>query len=180
MFIYHSHLIEDFLLDTFYNILNELCTDNNFAGVHLVLNSIVKEHKKYPTFYINFNYKKNTACFYDEEQEQIFLDYKQYNDNYIISKNKIETIVFDFNNNPRLFKPKRSNKSTICINNSEINKMFFAKKLINNYKNRNPNGVENILLINSFNEWGENMALEPSSKYEYYYLNLLKNCLESE
>ena len=180
LFIYHSHLIEDFLLDTFYNILNELCTDNNFAGVHLVLNSIVKEHKKYPTFYINFNYKKNTTCFYDEEQEQIFLDYKQYNDNYIISKNKIETIVFDFNNNPRLFKPKRSNKSTICINNSEINKMFFAKKLINNYKNRNPNGVENILLINSFNEWGENMALEPSSKYEYYYLNLLKNCLESE
>lgn len=179
-FIYHSHLIEDFLLDTFYNILNELCTDNNFAGVHLVLNSIVKEHKKYPTFYINFNYKQNKAKIYDKKKKQACLDFKEYMDNYDFSKNTIQTLVFDFNNKPRLFEPNNLHKSTLCIKNTEINKILFAKKIIDNYKSKKTSEVENILLINSFNEWGENMAVEPSSKYEYYYLNLLKNCLESE
>ena len=101
-------------------------------------------------------------------------------DNYDFSKNTIQTLVFDFNNKPRLFEPNNLHKSTLCIKNTEINKILFAKKIIDNYKSKKTSEVENILLINSFNEWGENMAVEPSSKYEYYYLNLLKNCLESE
>jgi hypothetical protein len=101
-------------------------------------------------------------------------------DNYNVPKKAIQTIVFDFNNKPRLFEPDRLNKSTICIKNTEFNKICFAKKIINSYKTNKTNSVENILLINSFNEWGENMAIEPGAKYEYYYLNLLKDCLESE
>jgi hypothetical protein len=37
--------------------------------------------------------------------------------------------------------------------------------------------LSKLLLVNSFNEWGENMAFEPSDKYYYYYLNLLFDCL---
>jgi len=179
-FIYHSHLITRELLDTFYSILNNMCIKNNFSGVHFVLNSFVYEFDKYPNFYINFNYKKKDARFYDEEKKQLFLDYKEYMDSYNVSKNTIQTIVFDFNNKPRLFEPNRLDKSTVCIKNTEFNKILFAKKIINNYKNKKKDDIENILLINSFNEWGENMSLEPCDKYEYYYLNLLQHCLESE
>lgn len=183
-FIYHSHLIDNELIDIFYNILNELCVKNNFAGVHFVLNSFISKYVKYPNFYINFNYKKNDAQFYDENKEQLFLDYKKYMDNYNVPNNTIQTIVFDFNNKPRLFEPNRLNKSTVCIKNTEINKIIFAKKITNSYRNikRNDNDddIFNILLINSFNEWGENMSLEPGAKYEYYNLNLLKFCLESK
>ena len=73
--------------------------------------------------------------------------------------------------------------STVCINNSEINKKIFIKKIIDLYKHKNKNNhseLNNILLINSFNEWGENMAFEPSDKYKYYYLNLLYECLQTE
>jgi hypothetical protein len=179
-FIYHSHLITIELLDTFYSILNNMCIKNNFSGVHFVLNSFVYEFEKYPNFYINFNYKKKHARFYDEEKKQLFLDYKEYIDNYKVSNNTIQTIVFDFNNKPRLFEPNHLDKSTVCIKNTEFNKILFAKKIIDSYSNKNSNSLENILLINSFNEWGESMAVEPSCKYEYYYLNLLKNCLENK
>jgi hypothetical protein len=145
-----------------------------------VLNSFVYEFEKYPNFYINFNYKKKHARFYDEEKKQLFLDYKEYIDNYKVSNNTIQTIVFDFNNKPRLFEPNHLDKSTVCIKNTEFNKILFAKKIIDSYSNKNSNSLENILLINSFNEWGESMAVEPSCKYEYYYLNLLKNCLENK
>jgi hypothetical protein len=186
-FIYHSHLIDNDLIDVFYNVLNELCIKNNFAGVDFVLNSFVNKYVKYPNFYINFNYKNNEYRFYDEKKEQLFLDYKEYMDNYNVPINTIQTIVFDFNNKPRLFEPNRLNKSTVCIKNTEINKIIFAKKIISSYKNkkmingrRKNDSIENILLINSFNEWGENMSLEPGAKYEYYNLNLLKICLESK
>jgi len=178
-FIYHSHLIDNELIDLFYNILNDLCIKNNFAGVDFVLNSFVNKYVKYPNFYINFNYKKNEARVYDENKKQLFLDYKEYMDNYNVPNNTIQTIVFDFNNKPRLFEPNRLKKSTVCIKNTEINKIIFAKKIISSYKSKN-DSVENILLINSFNEWGENMSLEPGDKYEYYNLNLLKFCLESK
>lgn len=179
-FIYHSHLMTNELLDTFYNILNDMCIQNDFSGIHFVLNSFVTTFTKYPNFYINFNYKKTDARFYSEKKKQSFLDYKEYMDSYSVPKNTIQTIVFDFNNKPRLFQPDRLNKSTVCVNNTEFNKICFAKKIINSYKSKKTNSVENILLVNSFNEWGENMAIEPSEQHEYYYLNLLKDCLESE
>jgi len=43
---------------------------------------------------------------------------------------------------------------------------------------KNKSGVGKLLLVNSFNEWGENMAFEPSEKYKYYNLNLLQECLK--
>jgi len=52
------------------------------------------------------------------------------------------------------------------------------KKIINKYIKEKKSDVENILLINSWNEWGEKMSLEPSQEYGFYYLNLLNNILQ--
>ena len=129
--------------------------------------------------YVNFNYKKYESRFYDEKTDKIYLDYKEYIDNpYHLKSETIQTVVYDFNNSPRLFKPDKLKHSTTCINNSEINKIVFTNKLVETYNREKKSEVENILLINSFNEWGENMSFEPSSKYEYYNINLLKKCLE--
>jgi hypothetical protein len=35
-----------------------------------------------------------------------------------------------------------------------------------------------ILLINSWNEWGENMAIEPSNELKYGYLEIIYNNLK--
>jgi hypothetical protein len=176
-FIYHTYLIDD--IDKFYNVLNNLCISHNFDGVHLVLNSFDKEYLNYKNFYINFNYKVYDSRFFDEKDKQIKLDYRKYmNDNYHFKKNKIQTIVYDFDNRARLSKPNQLNNSTVCINNTELSKTVFTKKIIETYKNNDKKSeLDNILLVNSLNEWGENMAFEPSDKYGYYNINLLYSSL---
>jgi hypothetical protein len=105
-FIYHNHLIEN--IDLFFNILDNVCIKHNFNGVHFVLNSFVDMSKKYPNFYINFNYKRNDARFYDENKKQIKLNYKEYIDNdYHLKHDCIQTISTHFNNKPRLFRPNK-------------------------------------------------------------------------
>ena len=89
----------------------------------------------------------------------------------------IQTVVFDFNNRARLFMPNRLEHSTICVDNREIDKKLFSDMLINTYNYKKTSELDNILLVNSFNEWGESMAFEPSKKYGYYNLNLLTECL---
>jgi len=172
-FIYHNFLIEN--IDNFYNILNAVCLDNGFDGVYLVLNSFLKKNQKYKQFYINFNYKTNSEIrFYDSAENQIKLDYQKYifNENNI-NKKTIQTVVFDFNNRPRLFMPNKLELSTVCINSAEINKILFCDKLLATYQYEKESEIDNILLVNAFNEWGENMAFEPSKKYGFYNLNLL-------
>jgi hypothetical protein len=176
--IYHTYLLTENQINDFYNILSELCIKNGFDGIHFVLNSLEKIYENKPNFYINFNYKKYNSRFYDKKNSQNILDYKKYLSNqYHIKDNVVQTIVFDFNNRPRLFQPDRLKNSTICINNSEMNKYIFTNKLIQTYNREKNNDVENILLVNSLNEWGENMSFEPSNKYGFYNLNILFNML---
>jgi len=178
--IYHNDLIKNEDIDLFYNILNDICIKNKFNGVHFVLNSYLETNKSYPSCYINFNYKKNESRFFNEKTKECIIDYKKYLDNnYHFKGNCINTIVTQFNNKARLFKPNRLHLSTCSINNSEINKIIFIKKIINLYKNSENSELNKILLINSFNEWGEDMAFEPSEKYKYYNLNLLFECLKN-
>jgi hypothetical protein len=178
-FVYHSFLI--YKIDEFYDILNEECINNGFDGVHLVLNSFLKTYEKYKNFYINFNYKKYDSRYYNEKKKQIYLDYKLYtDDNYHFNKDRIQTIAFDFNNRIRLFKPNRLESSTICENNTEFMKTIFTNKIINLYNDNNSNSeIDNILLVNALNEWGEKMCFEPSDKYGYYNINLLYDLLRS-
>jgi len=176
-FVYHNYLLEN--IDLFYEILDRVCVKNDFAGVHLVLNSFDTNtaNDRFTKFYINFNYKKHASRFIDANN-QLTINYKEYIDTeYHINPNTIQTVVWDFNNKARLCKPDRLDKSTVCINNTEINKVLFTNKLIKTYDRANKTEVENILLINSFNEWGEKMAFEPSEQCGYYNMNILHSLL---
>ena len=176
-FVYHNYLLKN--IDLFYEILDRVCVKNGFRGVHLVLNSFADDtsDSRFTKFYINFNYKKYASRFIDKKN-QLTIDYKEYIDKeQHINQNTIQTLVWDFNNKPRLFKPDRLDKSTVCVHNTEINKVLFAQKLIKTYERSNKTEVENILLINSFNEWGEKMAFEPSEQYGYYNMNTLHDVL---
>jgi hypothetical protein len=59
-------------------------------------------------------------------------------------------------------------------------KTIFTNKIINLYNDNNSNSeIDNILLVNALNEWGEKMCFEPSDKYGYYNINLLYDLLRS-
>ena len=176
-FIYHPWFLSSKELDLFYSILNNECILNGFSGVHFVVNSMNGKYDKYINFNIHFNYKKGTSRYYNEEKKQTFIHYKDYNTNLENSKNVIQTIAYDFNNKARLIKPNRLHLSTVCDNNTEADKIMFTNKLVEMYNNDKYSDVENILLINAWNEWGEKMHFEPSNEYNYYNLNLLKDQL---
>jgi hypothetical protein len=175
-FVYHNFLIKN--IEGFYTALNTLCLDNGFNGVHLVLNSFVNKNENHKQCYINFNYKKHETRFYDFRENQLKINYQDYifNENHLNEKT-IQTVVFDFNNRPRLFIPNKLELSTVCVNNSEINKILMCDRLISTYNYKKTSELDNILLVNAFNEWGENMAFEPSKKRGFYNLNLLHEYL---
>lgn len=174
-FIYHNFLIDN--VEEFYDVLNKECIMNDFDGINLILNSFENRNDKFKNFYINFNYKKYCSRFIDENK-QIKLNYKKYmDDNYHFKNNTIQTIVYDFDNRIRLYKPNSLKNSTICVENTEINKIAFTNKILQTYDNKN-NDIDKLLLINAFNEWGEKMSFEPSDKYGFYNINLLYNCLK--
>ena len=161
-------------LDLFFKLLNEKCIRNSFNGIHLIVNSINGDYKKYTNYSHHFNYKKGKSAYYDDNKKQIFLDYKNYIKMDIDNNNKdIQSLVFDFDNRARLFKPNLLEHSTICVNNTEFDKIQFIEKIVNKYNKHKTSEIENILLINAWNEWGEKMSMEPSQEFGYYYLNLL-------
>jgi hypothetical protein len=101
------------------------------------------------------------------------------NDPYHYDKKCIQTIVYNFNNKPRLFKPNRLQHSTVCVSNTEFDKIRFMNKIVQKYDKEKTSDVENILLINAWNEWGEKMTFEPSEEYGYCHLNLLNDYLKN-
>ena len=179
--IHHPWFMNESDLNLFNHILNNKCLENNFNGVHFIVNAINGSYTNFINKMHHLNYKKKNNTSYDKNKKHTVLDYKNYINNSIEENdnNTIQTLVFDFDNRVRLFKPDKLSVSSVCINNTEFDKIIFIKKIIKKYNKNKSSDVENILLINSWNEWGEKMAIEPSEEYGYYYLNLIKTILEN-
>ena len=177
LMVYHSFLFNNNELEIFENKMNELCIKHGFSGIKIYWNimkplDILNKDTQYNEFYINFNYKTNEKFRYLMDGQAV-IDYEKYIEfcEKTIKNNIVQTLIFDFDNHARLFEPDRTKSSTICIKNYHLLKVKMMKMLFSKYSETK----ENIILINSLNEWGEKMAIEPSNEIGFYYLNLLKN-----
>jgi hypothetical protein len=74
-----------------------------------------------------------------------------------------------------LYKPDKLHLSTRVIYNSNECIDKYIDKLAN--MSETDNELHNILLINSWNEWGEKMHIEPSKEKGFYYLNKIQSLL---
>ena len=74
---------------------------------------------------------------------------------------------------------KISSISNYSYKNSTIEnfRKYFIKNLdlFNKYKNESK-----VMLINAWNEWGENMCIEPSNENGFEYLELIRKLLLSK
>lgn len=182
-YIYHSWKTTIERINKFYNILNDLCIESGFKGVHFSLNTMFSdndvEYEAYDKFYLNLNYKNDNLSnkYYSKDLESFVVDYYKYiNSGLNIKSNQVNTLFYNFDNRPRFYKPDKLKHATFCINNCELNKYLFTKQIVETYKNTT-NENQKILLINAWNEWGENMTFEPSNEFGYFNLNLLFSCL---
>jgi hypothetical protein len=65
----------------------------------------------------------------------------------------------------------------VKITATAVEQKVITEQIIVPYKNPHRSELNKILLINSWNEWGENMAIEPGQKKKTFYLNLIKSAL---
>ena len=181
LLLYHPWFMNIDNINKFKNNLNKICIENNFNGVYFVLNSMNGFYNNELNFYLNFNYKKLNSDIVTRDYINNYnkLNYEEYIKyfNNISNNNIIHTMVFDFDNRARLYKPDKLKLSTVCYNNTFENKIKMLNILSDKYDKIKNDDIENILLINAWNEWGEQMSIEPSNEYGYYYLNLIKNNL---
>ena len=176
-FLHHPWFLNISEINLFKQMLCNECILNNFEGVHFIINSMNNIYENQSHYNFHFNYKKSPHLYLDENKQRYF-DYEKYiNDiDYTNNTSNIQTLVFDFDNRARLCNPDRLSMSTICKNNTEYNMNRFIKDTLNSYKMKNKSTkIDNILLVNAWNEWGEKMAVEPSNERGFYYLNLIKD-----
>ena len=181
--IHHSININQF--NKMKKIFNQCCILNSFNGIHLILNSQNFNNNLFEgnNFYDhNFNIKRGLKIFNDiyyKNDIHHIINYEKYLDTINTNNNNIKSLVFDFDNRARCYKPNKLESVAITINNNEENMKKFILKIGNSYKNININNkIENILLVNSWNEWGEQMEIEPSNEKGTYYIDLIINTLK--
>ncbi len=176
--LHHPWFMDESQINIFKNLLDVECKKSNFDGAYLIINSMKKQYKNNYNYNFHPNYKTINDSIYSENNK-IVLNYEKYINNINCDNIGIESIMFDFNNSARLFKPNRLNLATHCINNTYIYHNKILSKTLNGYKENNREGVQKIFLINSWNEWGERMEIEPSEEIKFYYLELiLKHLME--
>ncbi len=167
LYIHHPWFIPDNKLNLFFELLNNDCKKNGFDGVILYVNSSEKKYKQYYNYAVNPNYKIKMESNIIINKRNV-IDYEKYL-NYINNKSDddVECLFFSFNNTARLYFPNKLNLRTHTINNNSINQTKFINITFNKL-NKN-----NLLLINSWNEWGEDMAIEENEQNNKL-LNMIK------
>lgn len=64
-----------------------------------------------------------------------------------------------------------------CVNATLSNFDLYMKKILGLYDKRKNNGK--LFIINAWNEWGENMSIEPSNELEFNYLECIQENLKT-
>jgi glycosyltransferase involved in cell wall biosynthesis/GT2 family glycosyltransferase len=167
-FIHHPWEMSDEEITRFQTIGDGLLKREGFDGIELVLSDMQKQYPGYSNYSHHPDYKSSQAgSFLVYENGIRYIDYQRYVDEYLVSRTKtvanVESVFYNFNNTARLFFHKdRDILLTKTKNNTHDYFKKFLIQQLNKYVNRQ--GVSKIFLINSWNEWGEQMAIEPSTE----------------
>lgn len=173
-YVHHPWLIPRESLYLFNKMLNQECISVGFNGVYLVVNNM---RDQYENKYMGINKYNHNPDYKREPATTNYLEHVKEN------RNKTDaslaypaSMFFDFNNTARLYIPNKLNNSTIIHNSTHQAQAENLRILLSRYKLPREE-IDKIMLFNSWNEWGENMAIEPSTEKGYSYLNMIKFAL---
>ena len=189
---YYYWPIENF--NKYINYLNQKCIENGFNGIYIsaIAHHDIVQVKELVTkrnadaYYINVPSWKNASMFGNicTKDNTNYVNYEYYIKNFEdeivnkIEKNKdiILNIFPNFDNYVRNYFRKTMTHFTYENCSLDNFEKYFTKilDLAKIYKNNSK-----IILINSWNEWGENMAIEPSNELKYGYLEIIYKNLKN-
>jgi len=172
-YVHHPWKIPIENLYLFSKMLNQECIAAGFNGINLVLNNM---YDQYENKYTNMNKYTHNPDYKKSPPTTNYLEHVKENRNNVASLNYPASMFFDFNNTARLYIPNKLDKVTIIYNNTYQAQAENLELLLTRYKSKREE-INKIMLFNSWNEWGENMAIEPSTEKGYTYLNMIKFAL---
>jgi hypothetical protein len=173
-YVHHPWLIPRETLYLFNKMLNQECIAAGFNGILLVVNNM---RDQYENKYTGINKYNHNPDYKKDPVTKNYVDHVKENR----TKNDASlaypaSMFFDFNNTARLYIPNRLDNTTIIFNNTHPAQVENLRTLLTRYKLKREE-INKIMLFNSWNEWGENMAIEPSTEKGYTYLNMIKFAL---
>lgn len=179
LFLHHPWEMTREEVDLLYTTGNEILKQNGFAGLEFAINGMKERYEGYKNYSHHADYK-NASSFTTIEDGVRYIDYKKYVDNYLprvpFRNNNIQTVFYNFDNTVRFFNHK--NKQILITKTKNNNVEYFKKFLTSMLDTYNsPDKVGKIFLVNSWNEWGEQMALEPSNESGFNLLNAFNNVI---
>lgn len=186
LFIHHPWEMTDTQLYLFSNIGNELCKQKGFDGIQLVMNCIYKVYSHFDNYYHHVNYKSDyQKLFIEMKDNKRYINYKSYINQFIKYEAERDTplcvnsVFHNFNNTVRFYHHEEKNKySTQTYNNDVTDFEKFLKNQLVKYTTKNKKTkVSKIFIVNSWNEWGEQMAIEASNEKQFLYLETIKSHL---
>jgi SAM-dependent methyltransferase len=176
--------IDDIIFKKMLGVWNTFSIANGFDGIHIIAcnvtySTIVVDKYIYNSVALNQPMYKNSEYFQDHcdaDNNILFFNSKKYIDttweNTLLTYDSdlIMQAYCSFDNCVRLLQ----NMATRSI---FINDDFhmLMNKMLSLYKKR-PSETK-IFLINAWNEWGENMSIEPSNEQGFKYLEIIKDSL---
>jgi len=158
-FVHHPWEMTESELSSLFQELNQQCKAVGFDGVYMVINNIGGCVGDYKTYTHTPNYK-NGGDFITHNGTGNVIDYEKCVQSMIKdTKEDIKTVFYNFDNSIRFWNHKDKKITTKTINNNieNLKKMLFVQR--NKYQGQLP-----ILMFNAWNEWGEQMSLEPSKQ----------------
>ena len=164
-YIHHPWFITDIELDLIIATFNKRAKQHGFNGMHIVINSMTKKYATH-AFLFAPNYK--VKRFGNNYEKLVAMEYEQFDTN---------TVFFSFNNSVRMYKPFKPNFVTKYVNTRPELQKFILNMVLDTYITNNRTELQKILLINSWNEWGENMAIEPGIINNTFYVDLIRSSL---
>lgn len=153
--------------------LDETCIQNGFSGVH----SILKTTGSTITGMGKYKHYRHFPKIGSLPNNGIGVDYIKQLEFAAEPTSDILTLFNEHDMTARfLFHKESISRKTINLSLENYKKLVFAQ--LCNYGNRS--GIDRIYLLNAWNEWGENMAFEPSKQKGDVYLKILNNMLTGE
>jgi hypothetical protein len=173
-YVHHPWFIPNETLYLFNRMLSHACISAGFNGVNFVVNNMQDQHENK---YTGLNKYNHNPDYKRQPGMTNYIDHVKENQN----KNDASlaypaSMFFDFNNIARLYIPNKLSKVTIIHSNTYHAQVENLRVLLARYKLQRAE-INKIMLFNSWNEWGENMSIEPSTEKGYSYLNMIKFAL---
>jgi hypothetical protein len=168
LFLHHPWFLTAPEMQLLETTLERGCLAAGLAGVHLHVNRVAGSGPE-PGPGFGFKFRPDYKSGRFRNYEDVITDAITHPDAV-----NIQTMFFSFNNAARMFKPPKPTRVHAIVATPEQQERLL-RACIAPYLNNGRSELQKLFLVNSWNEWGEDMAVEPGKRKGTVFLEMLAN-----